>query len=368
MSDIGEVPFYGCAAEHRALSGEILARTEAVLATGKVLQGPEVAHFEARVAATCGRAHAVAVGSGTDALYFALRAAGIAPGDDVLVTTLSFLASATAIARTGARPVFVDVDARCNLDLARAAAQIGPRTRAMVFVHLFGGMTDPAALEAFARDHGIILIEDLAQAFGARHGDRPAGSAGLAGAVSFDPTKVIGAPGSGGAVVTDDPEVAARVRRLRLHGKDGDRFVELGYNSQMPSWTASILDLKLDHHVAWTARRRQIADEYRAGLAGLPIDFPESDASAHHVWHKFVLRTARRDALRAHLSAAGIPTMIHYPRPLHREPIFASMQPDVDFPNALDHCARALSLPIHAHLARGQTAHIIDTVRRLFDR
>lgn len=360
------IDFFGCAGDYAALSAPILDRTAAVLASGQVLQGRHVESVEARVAALAGRRHAVAVGSGTDALFFALVCAGIGPGDEVLVPAISFVASASAIVRAGATPVFVDIATDIGIDLVVAQRLVTPATRALLHVHLFGAMNDPAALERFATANGITLIEDFAQSLGADYAGRPAGSLGLASATSFDPTKVIGAPGSAGALVTNDPAIAARVRRLRLHGKNGNDFTELGYNSQMPSLTAAIIDLKLDHHDSWTRRRAAIAARYTAGLAGTPVTLPPVAPQVAHVWHKFVILCDRRDALAMALNGAGIPTRIHYHQPLYCEPMFDAGRTIDELPGAAGYCGRTLSLPIHSHLSDDDVDHVIAAVRGFF--
>lgn len=360
------IEFFGCAGDYVALSASMLERTATVLASGQVLQGPYVEAIEARVATLAGRRYAVAVGSGTDALFFALVCAGIGSGDEVLVPAVSFVASASAIVRAGAKPVFVDIGRDVCIDLAAAQRLVTPATRALLHVHLFGAMTDPVAVERFAAANGITLLEDFAQSLGANYDGRAAGSLGVASATSFDPTKVIGAPGSAGALVTDDPAIAARVRRLRLHGKTGNEFGELGYNSQMPSLVAAIIDLKLDHHDVWTRRRAAVADRYTAGLAGLPITLPPVAPQVAHVWHKFVILVDNRDALAAALHAAGIPTRIHYHQPLYREPLFHAVRQREELPGATEYCGRTLSLPIHSHLSDDEVDHVVAAVRGCF--
>ncbi len=360
------IDFFGCVGDYAELSAAMLDRTAAVLASGQVLGGPDVARFEARVATLAGRKHAVAVGSGTDALFFALLGAGIEPGDEVLVPAISFVASASAILRARARPVFVDIGSDVAIDLDRAAQLITPATRALVHVHLFGAMSDPERAERFAARYRIALVEDYAQSFGASYSGRPAGSLGIASATSFDPTKVVGAPGSGGALVTNDPAIAARARRLRLHGQSENGFVELGFNSQLSSVGAAILNLKLERHAEWTQRRAAIATRYISGLADLPIALPPVDAQVLHVWHKFIVLTEQRDALAMALEAQGIPFRVHYDRPLPKEELFDVAQKDADFPNALDYCRRTLSLPIHTHLSDDEVDRVIAAVRAFF--
>jgi dTDP-4-amino-4,6-dideoxygalactose transaminase len=362
---LAPIEFAGCRREHVDLADILAPLVAQVLSGGQMLQGGEVSALEERLAATCQRRHAVCVGSGTDALFFALVAAGIGPGDEVLAPDVSFIASASAIARTGARPVFVDVDEACFIDLERAAEAITPATRAILVVQIFGAMADPSALTAFANAHGLALIEDAAQAFGADFAGAAAGGTGLVSALSFDPMKVLSAPGSGGAVLTNDADVAARVRRLRYHGREGGAYVELGYNSQLPSLSAAVLCAKLGHQRAWAARRAALAAAFIEGLEGLPVAPLPLDERVGHVWHKFVVRLDDRDALASHLKGLGVPTMIHYPRPFHREPLFG-VRPDGDFPRASEHAGRTLSLPIHAHLTDAEAARIVQGVRNFF--
>ncbi|WP_165189024.1 DegT/DnrJ/EryC1/StrS family aminotransferase [Caulobacter soli] len=335
------------------------SRVAEVLSSGKLILGPVVESFEEQLADACGRRHAITVGSCTDALFFALQALDIGPGDEVLVPDVSFIATASAVVRTGARPVFVDVDENCHLDLNLAAELVTPRTRALMFVQLFGAMGDPDAIEAFAVRHKLAVVEDGAQGFGARFGQRRCGSVGNISALSFSPMKVLSAPGNGGAVLTDDDAYAATVRRLRYHGRESARFVELGYSSLLPSIAAAVLSLKLVEQDRWAARRTEIAQRYIKGLEGLPIELPRCVPGMHHVWHKFTVALAGRNALGASLKSAGVPTMVHYPLPLHREPLFEPWE-DRAFPRACAHAARTLSLPIHAHLSDEEIKHVVS--------
>lgn len=363
-SSYSEMPFLGCARENAEILGAVREVAAEVLLSGELVQGPWVARFEKEVAARVGRAHAVAVGSGTDGLYFALRALGVRPGDEVITTDFSFIASASCILRTDARPIFVDVGADWNLDLERAEAAVNSRTKAMVFVQLFGGMTDPAAIEAFAARHSLLVLEDACQGFGAHFGNRPAGNVGQIGVLSFAPTKVLSAPGAGGAVVTDDAELAARIRLLRYHGKQNGKVVELGCNSQLSSLAAAVLLLKLDRLEVWNARRSRIAEFYDTALDEAGVERPVWDAAVRHVRHKYPILSARRSALRAHLAARGIPTVVHYTTPFHRECLFASSGgQDIDYPRASTVAASTVSLPIHAHLTDAEVERIESALR-----
>ena len=359
------VPFFGTEREWAVHGAQLRPAMEAALASGRWLQGEPVAAFEAGLAARCGRAHAVAVGSGTDALFFVLRALGIGPGDEVIVPDFSFVATAAAVVRSGARPVWADVDEHGLLDLDAAAALVGPATAAVIAVSLYGRPLDPSAYEGFAARHGLALVEDAAQAFGASHGDRPAGAVGRAGCCSFDPTKPLAAPGSGGAVLTDDDALAAACRALRLHGRDPDgRFAQLGYNSQLSTAAAAVLGVKLALEPAWRARRRVIAATYAAALAdGSGLTLPADPAGAEHAYSKYVVRCAQRDRLRETLAQAGIPALVHYPQPLRDHPLFAAY-PAAAAPRARELARTVLSLPLHAFLSDAEVAHVAGTVAR----
>lgn len=332
------IPFFANAREWALLRDRLLPEVEAVLASGRVLQGPGVAAFEGELAAWTGRGHAVALGSGTDALAFALLAAGIGPGDEVLVPAFTFIATASAVLRVGARPVFGDVDDDGLLDLDRA-----PRADAVIAVGLYGRVLDAGAL-------GIPVIEDCAQSLSAPR----AGSLGRASCCSFDPTKTLSAPGSGGALLTDDAALAGRVRELRWHGRGADgAYGTLGYNSQLPTASAAVLRVKLGEQDAWRARRAEVAAHWAAAAGAWAPTVVEE-----HAWSKFVLRApGERDALRARLEAAGVPTLVHYAVPLHRQPVFAASAPG-DCPVADRLAGEVLSLPLHAMLTDAEVEQV----------
>jgi dTDP-4-amino-4,6-dideoxygalactose transaminase len=359
------IDFASCGRENADLAELIEPQSSRVAATGKLLQGPETEALEAELAAICRRKYAICVGSGTDALFFALLSQGIGPGDQVLVPDLSFIATASAVLRTGATPVFVDIDSSCNLDLDRASALVSHKTKAVLYVQLFGGMGDVDRLEQFGASQGLRIIEDGAQSLGASYAGRACGSVGHVSALSFDPTKVLSALGSGGAVLTDDEKVALRARRLRYHGRQDGEYVELGYNSQLSEISAAILRLKLGLQAHWTSKRQAVAQLYLDAFAGLPLTFPSWPAPVEHVWHKFTLQHHARDRLRDHLRVLRIPTLIHYPHPFHREALFGCSS-DHDFPRASFHADHSLSLPIHAYLSDDEIGETIDAVKSFF--
>ena len=358
-----EVSYYGTAAEFACHGDEYMASVKGSMASGQLLQGREVEKLEATIATMTGRSHAVAVNSATDALFFSLVALGIEPGDEVLVPDFSFVASASCVVRAGAVPIFVDVNADYTMDLRKARASMSPKTRAMIFVHLFGRTGVLEVVEEFAGDHGIYLVEDAAQVLGASTGGRPAGSMGNVSCFSFDPTKVISAPGSGGILTTDDGDIASSVRRLRYHGKHDNRFDILGYNSQMSSVSAGVLSVKLEYMEEWCERRRQIASQLAEGMRDLwQVSLPSDGTEALHVYHKYVIRVERRDELRAVLDKAGIQTLVHYPRPLHVHPVFSDYRRDQDYSVAIRTCRSVLSLPMHPFLSSHEVVKIVDTI------
>jgi dTDP-4-amino-4,6-dideoxygalactose transaminase len=338
---------------------EELQRTVArVVGSGWYVLGPELEQFEAEFARASGAPFAVGVGNGTDAITLLLRAAGVGPGDEVLVPALTAAFTGLAVIAAGARPVFVDVDAsRLTMDPDACAAAVTPRTRAIVPVHLYGQPADTGALLAIARRHSLVFVEDCCQAHLATSDGQPVGTAGAGGAFSFYPTKNLGALGDGGAVITRDPAVADRVRRLRNGGQsDRAHHAEAGINSRLDEVQAAVLRVRLRHLPAWTARRRELAAVYRRHLPA-PLLLPEFDRG--HVYHLFAVRTPGRDALQAHLRRAGIDTLVHYPVALPDQPAFSPYAPAA-CPRAAAAAAAVLSLPLHPGLADEDAVRVAD--------
>ncbi len=338
-----------------------------VLDRGWFVLGPELQAFEQELAAASGTADAVGVGTGTDALSLILRGLGIGPGDEVITTPLSAAYSALAIMAAEARPVFADIDpSRLTIDPRAIAAAITPRTAAIMPVHLYGQPADMTAILEIGARHGLAVIEDACQAHLATCGGRPVGSMGAAGALSFYPTKNLGALGDGGAVLTGDRALADRIRRLRNGGQTSRyHHDEFGVNSRLDEIQAAILRVRLPRLPAWTARRRALAARYRAGLvpivaaataAGRTLSVPvEHDAG--HVYHLFPVLSGERDALQARLGAEGIETLIHYPVPIPRQPALSTEEP-ADCPLASRICNELLSLPLYPDM----TDATMDTV------
>jgi dTDP-4-amino-4,6-dideoxygalactose transaminase len=356
-----KVPLLDLRAQYASIAPAVEAAVRRVLESGHYILGEDVAAFERELAAATGRAHAVGVSSGTDALLLALMALGVQPGDEVVTTPLSFFATVGAIARLGARPVFADVE-RCslNLDPEAALARVTPKTRAILPVHLFGRA---CALDPLRRA-GVPVVEDAAQAIGLPDLGRGTRCATL----SFFPSKNLGAAGDAGAVVCDDAELADRLRLLRAHGSR-PKYVHhvVGGNFRIDTLQAAILRAKLPHLDGWNTARRRHAERYRARLAATPLDLPE--ATATHVWHHFVVRVpdGRRDALRAHLAARQIESEVYYPTPLHLQPCFEKLgyKPG-DLPEAERACAEVLALPVHPDLTTAQLDHVVAATREFF--
>jgi dTDP-4-amino-4,6-dideoxygalactose transaminase len=338
-----------------------------VLASGSFVLGPNVSAFEREVADHLGVSHAVGVACGTDALHLALRAVGVGVGDEVITTPFTFVATGEAIRYTGATPVFADIDpGTFTLDPRAVERAIGPRTRAVLPVHLYGHPADLDALRALCDAHGLRLIEDAAQAFGASLGGRRVGGIGDLGCFSFYPSKNLGAFGDGGMVVTNDGALAERVRLLRQHGHVGGyRHVEIGFNSRLDELQAAVLRVKRTRIDTWNERRNRIAISYHERLSSLPVSLPSVAPGADHVWHQYTIRTSRRDALRDALREQGVASVVYYPIPLHRQPAFVE-QGDVSLPEAEHAAAEVLSLPMHPHLTDADVDRVCDAVRRVF--
>jgi dTDP-3-amino-3,4,6-trideoxy-alpha-D-glucose transaminase len=340
----------------------VAAAVARVIERGWFVLGPEVDAFETEFASACGARFAVGVGNGTDAITLALRALGVGPGDDVIVPALTAAFTGLAVVACGAIPRIVDVETHTlTLDPAACAAAVTSRTKAIVPVHLYGQPADMPALRRVADRHALAIVEDCCQAHLATENSVPIGTRSHAAAFSFYPTKNLGAFGDGGAIITSDEAVAARVRRLRNGGQiDRYRHVEAGVNSRLDELHAAVLRARLPLLPAWTARRRQLASQYRQELPDAVTPIHERDPG--HVYHLFPVRGPARDELSAHLAQAGIGTLIHYPVPLSEQPAFARYEP-MSCPVASRAAAELLSLPLHPRLADADIAHVAQHVR-----
>jgi dTDP-4-amino-4,6-dideoxygalactose transaminase len=371
------VPLIGLAVQEAEVAEEVLAAIAELARGAEFILGARVEAFERWLAEECGAAHAVGVASGTDAVELTLRALDVGAGDAVVTPALSFVAAAEAIAATGARPVFCDVEpetmnasARTVEEAIRRARAAGLRVRAVVPVHLFGQCAPMAELKGIAAREGLVLVDDAAQALGGRDAaGTPSVGAGDAGCVSFFPTKNLGAWGDGGAVVTSRDDVAARVRRLRAHGAVAAyTYAELGRNSRLDALQAAVLLAKAPRLPAWQAARARVASRYGEALAALPLVLPRPPPPpAAHAWHAYVVRTPRRDGLAAFLREHGVESRVYYPLPLHRQPVFLSLG-EPPLPVAEGICRTALALPLFPAITDAQQGHVIDQVTRFHAR
>ncbi|HZI20748.1 MAG TPA: DegT/DnrJ/EryC1/StrS family aminotransferase [Pyrinomonadaceae bacterium] len=370
-----QVPLLDLRRQHEALRGEIMAALARVVDTQQFVLGEDVSALEAELAALSGTRHAVGCASGSDALMLALMALDIRPGDEVLTTPFSFFATAGAVARLGAVPRFADIEPRTyNLDPSLLERAVTPRTRALLPVHLYGQPADADAVNEVAARRGLPIVEDAAQAIGAEDRGRRAGSLGRVGCFSFYPTKNLGGAGDGGMLVTDDDELAARLRRLRVHGGETEYVHrEVGVNSRLDSFQAAVLRVKLPHLEGWSARRREHAARYTRLLAEAGLDgtvtppFVREDAT--HIFHQYVVRVpaARRDPLMAHLRARGVGTKIYYPVPLHLQECFAHLgYREGDFPEAERAARETLALPMFPELTAEEQEYVVEALAEFF--
>jgi dTDP-4-amino-4,6-dideoxygalactose transaminase len=359
------VPILDLAPELAEVGPELEAAFRRVLASGHFILGPEVEAFEREVAAYLGVKHAVGVNSGTDALVIALRALGIGAGDEVVTSPFTFFATPESVSAVGATPVFVDIDPETfNLRPDLVARALTARTKAILPVHLFGHAADLGPLRGLAREKGLRLVEDVAQAFGGTLGGQRLGTFGDVGAFSFFPSKNLGCLGDGGLVATNHDDVAAAARMLRAHGSRRKYENEqIGYNSRLDTLQAAFLRVKLPRVDSWNAGRRVAAGRYRALLADVPsIALPVERPSAVHVYHQFTIRVlgGDRDALKSALADAGVETMIYYPRPVHRLPVYQGCG---EFPAAEAASRQVLSLPMWPSITAELQERVAKAVR-----
>ena len=363
-----KVPILDLKSEYAELREEILAALDRVCQKAAFVLGEEVEAFEREFADFCGTKYCVALSSGTAALHVGLLALGVQADHEVITTPNTFLATAEAISYCGARPVLVDIDpATGNIDPRLMERAITPRTRAILPVHLYGRPADMDAIQAIADRHKLKILEDAAQAHGARYRGRRVGAIGHAAAFSFYPTKNLGAYGEGGALTTNDDMIAKFARGARSHGQTARYEHEfVGFNYRMQGFQGAILRIKLRRLYAWTAKRQEIAREYRQRLARVRAEIPADDPRDECVYHQFVIYASNRNGVVSQLNARGIETVVHYPRPVHLQPAYSSIgYPPGTFPFAERACDRVLSLPIFPGLSGEQIAFVADAVREV---
>jgi len=360
------VPFGDLKRQYESIKAELDEAAARVLAGGWYILGPEVRAFEAEFAAFCGVGHAIGVGNGTEALYLALVALGVGAGDEVISVANAADYEPLTILQAGARPVFVDVDERTyTIEPELLEAAITPRTKAIMPVHLYGRMADMAAIMAVAERHGLPVIEDCAQAHGAQLAGRVAGSIGVCGCFSFYPSKNLGALGDGGMITTNDAELAAKLRRLRMYGWE-KRYHTVdpgGINSRLDEIQAALLRVKLRHLADWNNARRRIAQRYNQLLADTDLLLPDLPSDESHVFHLYVVQTEQRDSLQAALQQRGVETAIHYPLPAHLQPVYQGLAEPGSLPITERLAGTVLSLPIYPELTDAEVDAVAAAVR-----
>jgi len=365
-----KVPFVDLQRQYQALRESIDSAVQDVMARSSFIQGPELGEFERRFAASLGMEHAVGVASGTDALLLAARALELRPGDEVIVPVNTWISTAFAVSLVGATPVLVDVDASTHqMDVASLRAAVSKSTKAVFAVHMYGHSAPMTEIKAFCWEKGLRLVEDVAQSPYALVGDQLVGSFGDIACYSFYPSKNLGCYGDGGAVVSNDPEMVERVRRLALYGQSEKyRHETIGYNSRLDSLQAAILLEKLPYVVQWTKARQENADKYTAALKGLPVDVIHPAPGTRSVYHLYVVEVENRDACLEFLQARSIMAQIHYPNLIHQQECYVGLnhRPG-DFPVAERAAKKILSLPMYPELSDEQITYVRDTLEEFFN-
>ena len=365
------IPYLDLRAQIKPLRAEIDAAIARTIDNCSFCLGPDVSQFEKDFAKFCGAEHALGFNSGTSALHVAMRLFDVGPGDEVITTPYTFIATSWAISYCGAKPVYVDIDETTfNLDPKLIESAITPRTKAVLPVHLYGQPFDVDAVAAVCKKHNLPFVEDAAQAHGAKYKGRSIGTFGAVSCFSFYPTKNLGAYGEGGAMVTNDAALAARTKSLREHGSTVRyHHDEIGYNYRLEGIQGAVLGVKLKHIESWTRGRQRVAARYTELLSGTPLRLPTVTPGNESVWHLYTVRAPRRDELKKHLDANGIGNAVHYPIPLHMQKVYADLgyKPG-DFPVA-EQCAReVLSLPMYAELTDAQIERVAAVIKDFFAR
>ena len=366
-----KVPLIDLQAQYASIRDSVRLAVDRVFETQHFVMGPEVAALEAEVAAYCQTKEAIGCASGSDALLLALMALNVGPGDEVITTPFSFFATGSAIARLGARPVFVDIDPLTyNLNVDHIASAITSRTRVVLPVHLYGQCADMDQILALCKSKDLVVLEDAAQAIGAEDRERRAGSMGVAGCFSFYPTKNLGAAGDAGIITTSDPDFSARVRRLRLHGGLTEyQHIEVGLNSRIDALQAAVLRTKLPHLDGWSNARAQKAQNYSHLLEGAKLGFkldpPFIKPDSRHIFHQYVVRVPEhRDALMEHLKVRDVATKIYYPIPLHLQECFAYLgYKEGEFPEAEKAARETFALPLYPELTAEQQEYVVHAIQ-----
>lgn len=361
------IPLLDLQAQYESIKDEIDNAVQEVLKSGQFILGPHLKALEEEIAAYCDTEYAVGVASGTDALHLSLLACSIGPGDEVITTPFTFIATAEAISQTGAIPIFVDVNPKTfNIDANQIEEKITPKTKAILPVHLYGQPADMDEILAIVRKYSLNVIEDCAQAIGAEYKGKPVGSFGETGCFSFFPSKNLGCYGDGGMVVTNNPEIAEKVRLLRTHGSKQKYYHSLlGFNSRLDEIQAAILRVKLKYLDEWNERRQKVAALYETLLKNSPATTPYLAPERKHVYHQYTIRTVKRDELQEKLREAGVATAIYYPLPLHLQEVYNPLgYTEGSFPESECAAKEALSLPMYPELTEEQISKIASEINR----
>ncbi len=367
-----KVPLLDLVAQHQTIREDVMTAVTRVFDTQQFVMGAEVADFEREVGAYCHAKHAIGCASGSDALLLALMALGVGEGDEVITTSFTFFATASAVTRLGARPVFVDIaydDFNLNVELLERA--ITPRTKAIMPVHLFGQCARMDVIADIASKHNLPIVEDAAQAIGADFKDQRAGKMGVIGCFSFFPSKNLGGAGDGGLMTTEDDELAAKLRILRVHGMEPKYYHQVvGINSRLDALQAAVLRVKLRHLDDWSEARRANAARYNQWFAAAGIEeivLPKAHADSRHIYNQYTIRCQRRDELKAHLQAAGVGSEVYYPVPLHLQECFAFLGGKLgDLPETEQAMRECLSLPIYAELTADQQQYVVEKIAEFY--
>lgn len=364
-----DIKFLDLKAQYLSLKEEIDCAISGVINDCSFALGPAVSKFEADFAEYCGTKYCIGVDSGTTALFLSLKAIGIGEGDQVIAPANTFIATIAAIVNTGATPVLVDVDPLTrNIDISQIESAIGGNTKAIMPVHLYGSIADMDAIGAMARKHNLLVIEDAAQAQGAEFNKQRAGSFGLTAGFSFYPGKNLGAYGEAGAIVTSDENLDRKLRMLRDHGSERKYYHDFfGYNARMHGIQGAVLGVKLKYLDQWNRERNRVANQYRQELSACPIGLPKTDLNRYDVYHQFVIEVDKRDKLQKYLIDNGVPTLIHYPIPIHRQKAFVDKYGDSsNFPVADKLADRILSLPIYPEMTEEMIAYVCQQIKKFF--
>lgn len=363
------IPLMDAKAQYNAIKDEIRPALDEVLESGNYIMGPAVHRLEQAVAKYCDVKHAIGVANGTDALLLTLDALGIGPGDEVITTPFTFFATAEAVSQLGGTPVFIDIEPDTyNMDVSKIEAAITDKTKAIIPVHIFGHPVHMDPLMEIAEKYGLHVIEDACQAMGSEYREKRAGSIGTAGCFSFFPTKNLGGFGDGGMVITNDDELARKIRILRVHGSSPKYYHSMiGYNSRLDSLQAAMIEVKLPYLDGWNASRREKAEIYRQGLQGLPLQLPAETDNAYAIYHLYIIQTDKRAELMEYLSEHGISSGIYYPVPLHLQEVYRGLGYEEGcMPEAEKAADGTMALPLYPEMSGEDQQYVIEIVRRFY--